>query len=84
MLGVALIVARRRRRGDRSPSAIYAASLSALLGTSALYHRVNWKRPGARLWMRRLDHTMIFLLIAGTVTPFALLVMDGAVRRPPC
>src|SRR5215213_2772864 len=57
--------------------AIYAFSLSALLGTSALYHRVNWRRPEIRRWMRRLDHSMIFLLIAGTVTPFALLVMDG-------
>ncbi len=58
--------------------AIYAVSLSALLGTSALYHRVNWKRSNARLWMRRLDHSMIFFLIAGTYTPFALLVLHGA------
>jgi len=58
-------------------AAIYAGSLILLLGTSALYHRVNWKRPRARAWMRRLDHSMIFLLIAGTVTPFALLVMEG-------
>jgi hemolysin III len=57
--------------------AIYAASLSALLGTSALYHRVNWRRPNVRRWMRRLDHSMIFFLIAGTYTPFALLVLDG-------
>jgi hemolysin III len=57
---------------------IYAVSLSALLGTSALYHRVNWKRPNVRQWMRRLDHSMIFFLIAGTYTPFALLVMHGA------
>lgn len=57
--------------------AIYAVSLSALFGTSALYHRVNWTRPKARLWMRRLDHSMIFFLIAGTYTPFALLVLDG-------
>ncbi|HVW46750.1 MAG TPA: hemolysin III family protein [Solirubrobacterales bacterium] len=56
---------------------IYAISLSALLGTSALYHRVNWKRPSVRTWMRRLDHSMIFFLIAGTYTPFALLVMSG-------
>ena len=56
--------------------AIYAVSLSALFGVSALYHRVDWKRPEARRWMRRLDHTMIFFLIAGTVTPFALLVME--------
>jgi hemolysin III len=62
----------------RLPLAIYAVSLSALLGTSALYHRVNWRRPAARMWMRRLDHSMIFLLIAGTVTPFALLVVGGS------
>jgi hemolysin III len=61
-------------------SAIYAFSLSALLGVSALYHRVNW-RPAARRWMRRLDHTMIFVLIAGTYTPFALLVLQGTVAR---
>jgi len=57
--------------------AIYALSLSALFGTSALYHRVNWKRPNVRLWMRRLDHSMIFFLIAGTYTPFALLALHG-------
>jgi hemolysin III len=59
--------------------AIYAVSLSALLGTSALYHRVNWKRPNVRRWMRRLDHSMIFFLIAGTYTPFALIVMHGTI-----
>ena len=62
---------------ERLALAIYAISLSALLGTSALYHRVNWKRTSARMWMRRLDHSMIFLLIAGTVTPFLLLVVGG-------
>jgi hemolysin III len=60
----------------RASVAIYAASLSALFGVSALYHRVNWKRPSSRRWMRRLDHTMIFFLIAGTLTPFAVLVME--------
>ena len=54
---------RASRRGSRSP--IYAVSLSALFGVSALYHRVDWKRPEVRRWMRRLDHTMIFFLIAG-------------------
>jgi hemolysin III len=58
-------------------AAIYAGCLSALLGVSALYHRVNWRRPEIRRWMRRLDHSMIFLLIAGTVTPFAVLVLGG-------
>lgn len=58
--------------------AIYGASLSALLGVSALYHRVTWS-PGARRWMGRLDHSMINVLIAGTYTPFGLLAVSGAV-----
>jgi hemolysin III len=76
-LGVALIVAADTPQATLAVS-IYAASLSALLGTSALYHRVDWKRPDLRRWMRRLDHSMIFFLIAGTYTPFALLALDGA------
>ena len=58
-------------------AAIYAATVAALFGTSALYHRITWASQGARRWMRRLDHSMIFLLIAGTYTPFAVLVLDG-------
>ena len=75
--GGALIVAAPSGHA-RIAMAVYAFSLSGLLGTSALYHRVNWRRPEIRRWMRRLDHSMIFLLIAGTVTPFALLVMSGS------
>jgi hemolysin III len=58
-------------------AAIYGAAVSALLGTSALYHRIDW-RPAARRWMRRLDHSMIFVLIAASYTPVALLAMHGA------
>jgi hemolysin III len=76
-LGAGLIVAAKTPRATLAV-AIYAVSLSALFGTSALYHRVNWQRPNARRWMRRLDHSMIFMLIAGTYTPFALLVLHGA------
>lgn len=57
--------------------AVYALSAAALFGTSALYHRVDWRRLRARRWMRRLDHTMIFVLIAGTYTPFSILVLRG-------
>jgi hemolysin III len=77
VLGAALIVAAKGSEA-RLAVTIYAASLSALFGVSALYHRVDWQRPEIRRWMRRLDHTMIFVLIAGTVTPFALLVMEGS------
>lgn len=74
--GAILVLAASGGR-ERLALGIYAISLSALLGTSAVYHRVNWKRPSTRRWMRRLDHSMIFLLIAGTLTPFALLVLEG-------
>jgi hemolysin III len=75
--GAALIILAKTPKATLAV-AVYAVSLSALFGCSALYHRVNWRRPRARLWMRRLDHSMIFFLIAGTYTPFALLVLHGA------
>jgi hemolysin III len=60
-------------------AAVFAGSVVAMLGTSALYHRVTWS-PKARLWMRRLDHAGIYLLIAGTYTPVALLSVHGTMR----
>lgn len=54
---------------------IYGTSLSALLGFSALFHRVTWSAP-ARRWMARVDHSMICVLIAGTFTPFAVVALD--------
>jgi hemolysin III len=77
--GGALVVAAGTPRATVA-MAVYAFSLSAMLGTSALYHRVTWS-PDARRWMRRLDHTMIFVFIAGTYTPFAMLVMHGALAE---
>jgi hemolysin III len=57
-------------------TAIYAASVSALFGVSALYHRGNWNAAWSRR-LQRLDHAMIFLLIAGTGTPAFLLATRG-------
>ncbi len=74
--GAAVIVLAGDARA-RVAAIIYAFAVSALLGTSALYHRVTW-RPNARRWMRRLDHSMIFVLIAGTYTPVALLALKGS------
>ncbi len=74
--GVALILAASDGRA-RLAATIYAVAVSGLLGTSALYHRVTG-RPRARRWMRRLDHSMIFVLIAGTYTPVALLALKGS------
>lgn len=59
--------------------AIYAASLAMLLGTSALYHRPTWSLR-ARARMRRLDHSAIFVLIAGTYTPLALTLPPDTAR----
>lgn len=56
-------------------SALYAGSLVGLLGTSALYHGINWS-PRARPWVARFDLMMIFVLIAGTYTPIAMLHLE--------
>jgi hemolysin III len=63
----------------RVGSAIFAFSALALFTASATMHRGNWsKRTG--LWLRRLDHSSIFLLIAGSYTPFTLLLLHGSQR----
>jgi len=77
--GVALILATSGGKA-RLAATIYAVAVSALFGTSALYHRVTW-RPSARRWMRRLDHSMIFVMIAGTYTPVALIALHGTLSK---
>jgi hemolysin III len=63
----------------RLAAAVFAGSVAACFGASALYHRVTWT-PRVRLWMRRVDHAGVYLLIAGTYTPVSLLVLRGAWR----
>lgn len=67
-------------QGPRALAAVlvYALSLATLFGISALYHRKNWSQK-ARMVMRRLDHSAIFLLIAGTYTPVCMLAMEPGV-----
>jgi hemolysin III len=74
-LGIALIVTTHGVR-PRIAAAVFAASVAAMFGASALYHRITWS-PARRRVMRRLDHAMIYGLIAGTYTPFGLLVLHG-------
>src|SRR5436190_323196 len=81
LLAGAALVALAPSGRARLPALIYAATLCGLLGTSALYHRVDWRSVRARMWMRRADHSMIFLLVAGTYTPFAVLVLHGGLAR---
>jgi len=59
---------------------VYATALAAMFGSSALYHRFPWRNAAARLRARRLDHAMIFVFIAGTYTPFAMLGFSGALQ----
>ena len=56
-------------------TSVYGATVLGLFGVSALYHRRWWTSLRVRAWMKRLDHSMIFLFIAGTYTPFTLLSM---------
>jgi hemolysin III len=74
-VGALLVIFSRESRV--LPATVFAASAAVMLGTSTLYHRVTWS-PNARLWMRRADHAGIFLLIAGTYTPIALISLSGA------
>jgi hemolysin III len=60
----------------RAVATVYVLSLAALFGCSALLHRVDWS-PATRPWMRRLDHSMIFVFIAGTYTPVVALSLSG-------
>jgi len=58
---------------------VYGTALVAMFGASALYHCYPFKTAARRVWARRLDHSTIFLFIAGTYTPFALLAFEGAI-----
>ncbi|CAA9341482.1 MAG: FIG01964566: Predicted membrane protein, hemolysin III homolog [uncultured Frankineae bacterium] len=64
---------------ERAAAVVYAVSVALLFGTSAAYHRGSWSGRSQEV-MKRLDHSMIFVLIAGTYTPFALLLLEGTAR----
>jgi hemolysin III len=75
VLGAGLVAGAPSGPG-RAAVAVFGGCLALTFGVSALYHRLSW-RPRARRLMRRLDHAAIYLLIAGTYTPFALGVLRG-------
>jgi len=58
---------------------IFGLSLVGLYTVSALYHSIPWRELWKRRW-QRLDHTMIHVLVAGTFTPIAFIVLDGWLR----
>lgn len=61
----------------RLAALLYAVTLATMLGASVLHHRGRWSSASVRAWIRRLDHAAIYLFIAGTYTPFALLAFGG-------
>jgi len=73
-LGIALVATAEAGRA-RTAAAVFAASVALCFGASALYHRPTWT-PRVRAWLARLDHAGVYLLIAGTYTPYGLLVMS--------
>jgi hemolysin III len=77
--GGAVLLARAHGAAQIAAVIVYAASLIALFGTSALYHRGSWT-PRIRLRLRSLDQAMIFFLIAGTATPVFLLSAPAGAR----
>ena len=56
---------------------LYTLTIVAMFAVSGTYHRIHWKSETRRQWMKRADHSMIFVFIAGSYTPFALLALRG-------
>ena len=76
--GVTLVAVSAALRGATAgfTTALYSATVTLLFGISALYHRYPWQ-PRAHQVMKRLDHSMIFVFIAGTYTPIAALGLSS-------
>ena len=74
-----ILVALSPTTATRVGSGIFAASALILFSVSATMHRGKWSHR-VNLILRRLDHSSIFLLIAGSYTPFTLLLIDGTSR----
>src|SRR5215218_1178013 len=73
-LGAAIVVTAEPGRA-RIAAVVFSSCVAGCFGASALYHRPTWK-PTVRAWLARLDHAGVYLLIAGTYTPFGMLVMS--------
>ena len=76
--GTAIVILAKGVRATTAAT-VYAVAVALLFGTSAAYHRGSWS-PRAEAVMERLDHSMIFVLIAGTYTPFTLLLLQGTAQ----
>ncbi|WOC11347.1 hypothetical protein MP11Mi_04140 [Gordonia sp. MP11Mi] len=81
-IGVMLIVgtAMLRTVGPLLSVIVYVTTICGLFIVSSVYHRVNWTSPAHRVAMKRADHSMIFVFIAGTYTPFCMMGLDSPTR----
>ena len=80
LIGAVVLVAIAPTPEARVSTAVFGLSAILLFGTSAIYHRGTWS-PRVAGVLRRLDHTNIFLIIAGTYTPLAVLLLPWATAR---
>ena len=81
--GAALVSVSWSLQGTRAGLAtlLYTFTIVAMFAVSGTYHRVNWKSETARKWMKRADHSMIFIFIAGSYTPFAVVLLPWEQER---
>ena len=77
--GAGMLAVRALERRHLVAGLVFGLSLAAMFTISSLYHSVAW-RAQRRLFMQRLDHSMIFLVVAATFTPFGVVVLDGWLR----
>ncbi|MEZ5184698.1 MAG: hemolysin III family protein [Candidatus Nanopelagicales bacterium] len=75
-LGLTLLLLANDARA-RVGTAVWSLTATGLFAVSATYHRGAW-RPSVKTWLQRVDHSMIFVFIAGSYTPIALLLLEGS------
>jgi hemolysin III len=71
-----LVLALAEGARARAGVVVWSMTMTALFTVSAVYHRGRW-RPAVKAWLQRVDHSMIFLFIAGSYTPLCLLALQG-------
>lgn len=76
VVGTILLLLRAETASARLAMSVFGLSLIALFTTSSLYHAIPW-RPKWKSRMQRLDHSMILMLVAGSFTPLAVIVLGG-------
>lgn len=79
LVGTSVLLIRAQTAAARIAVAVFGVGLLGLYLTSSLYHSVPWSRRW-KVRMQRLDHSMIFVLIAASYTPVGVLILDGAIQ----